>query len=125
MENLAGVKGRSESVESEMVLVVLVAVVVVVATLIVAVLAHAGYFSDLRIRTSIPASLPSRVAYTVHQGPYRNVGSRLERLASLAPGQTRFCAFYDDPKQVRAQSLRLLRAFCILWGSIPKKHYHI
>ena len=67
---------------------------------ILGVLAHAGYFSDLRIRTSVPASLPHRVAYTVHRGPYRNVGGLVENLAVFAPKQTRFCVFYDDPKEV-------------------------
>ena len=73
---------------------------VLVAAVVVCVLLHAGYFSDLRIRTSTPALLPKRIAYTVHRGPYSGVGEPLSHLSARAPKQTSFCVFYDDPKKV-------------------------
>ena len=65
-----------------------------------AVVAHAGFFSSVIIRTSIPASLPRRVAYVVCKGPYTQVGKTLSALGGLAPSQTLFSVFYDDPKKV-------------------------
>ena len=64
------------------------------------VLAHAGYFSDLRIRTSLPVSLPRRAAYFIHQGPYKEVCTPLERITAIARHQKAFCVFYDDPENV-------------------------
>ena len=76
-------------------------VVILVAAVIVCVLLHAGFFSDLRIRTSVPASLPSRIAYKVYRGgPYSKVGGSLSTLSAIAPKQTLLCIFYDDPKKV-------------------------
>ena len=78
----------------------LICVLLLVAFFALCVLAHAGYFSEIRIRTSAPASLPHRVAYTVHKGAYSIVGTPLSNLTAKAPKQTQFCIFYDDPKKV-------------------------
>ena len=78
----------------------LLCVLLVVALVALCVIIHAGFFSDVRIRTSAPASLPHRVAYTVHDGDYRNVGTPLSDLSTKAPKQTQFCLFYDDPEKV-------------------------
>ena len=83
-------------------LAVLCAVIVVII-FIAGVFAHAGYFSDIRIRTSFPASLPRRVAYVVRRGPYQNVYDSLQRITTIAPDQKHFCVFYDDPKKVLLQ----------------------
>ena len=61
---------------------------------------HSGVCTDIRIRTSIPASLPRRVAYSVHRGPYSKMGDSISDLTARAPRQTLFGAFYDDPDNV-------------------------
>ena len=90
-------------------------VLVILCLLCLGMLVHAGFFSDLRIRTSVPASFPHRVAYTIHTGPYKKVGSAFSRIASLAPKQTYFGAFYDDPREVPAAKLR-----CIVGCVLPE-----
>ena len=82
-------------------LLVLLVVLAFLGVIVLAVLAHAGYFADLRIRTSVPASLPKRAAYNVHQGPYNKLCGPLSALTARAPKQTLFCIFYDDPKEVK------------------------
>lgn len=81
-------------------LLVVVLFLLLFIVLVIGLFIHAGYFSDLRIRTSFPASLPRRAAYTVHRGSYKNVHVPLSRIASFAPHQRNFCLFYDDPKKV-------------------------
>lgn len=74
--------------------------VVVVLVLLLAVLTHAGYFYDLRIRTSIPISAPGRVAYKLHRGSYSNCGPFFKQLSDLVPHLRVFAIYYDDPKRV-------------------------
>ena len=81
-------------------LLALLCVLVIVGVCILGILLHAGLFSDLRIRTTIPASLPRRVAYTVHRGAYSKVGGPLSILSAIASKQKHFCIFYDDPNKV-------------------------
>lgn len=78
----------------------LLVVLVALCLIALGVLAHAGFFSDLRIRTSIPASLPKRVAYCLYTGPYKQAGSAYGRICGLAPNRTSFALYYDDPKEV-------------------------
>lgn len=78
----------------------LLVVLVALCLIALGVLAHAGFFSDLRIRTSIPASCPKRVAYRLYTGPYKQAGSAFGRICGLAPNRTSFGIYYDDPKEV-------------------------
>lgn len=82
-------------------LLFLLVVLFLVGIILLAVLVHAGYFTTVRIRTSIPSSLPTRVVYTVFKGPYSKAYVPLSELTARAPKQTAFCIFYDDPKKVR------------------------
>ncbi len=75
---------------------------VVLALLLVALL-HAGFFYELRIRTSTPLSCPKRVAYKLYTGPYKNCGSYFRQLISLAPTLKTFGVYYDDPDKVSNQ----------------------
>lgn len=81
------------------VLYLFIALVVVVCLLLM-VLIHAGYFYSLRIRTSIPLSVPRKVAYRLHIGAYSNSGTTYGELLKLAPRLTTFGIYYDDPKRV-------------------------
>lgn len=91
----------SDSVVGDMGLVfyLLVAVVVLLVLFFMALL-HAGYFYDLRIRTSSPLSLPGRVAYKLYRGSYTNAGAAFKELALFAPHLRTFGIYYDDPKRV-------------------------
>ncbi len=74
--------------------------VFVISAVVLAILVHAGMFYDLRIRITTPASLPHRVAYGVHKGPYKNAGGPFTRLSRLVPQLKLFGTYYDDPKEV-------------------------
>lgn len=82
------------------VLFYVVVVAVVVLVLFLMAITHAGYFYDLRIRTSTPLSLSGRVAYKVYRGSYTNAGSAFKELATLAPHLRTFGIYYDDPRRV-------------------------
>ena len=69
--------------------------------LLLGVLVHAGYFYTLRIRTSVPSSIPSRVAYKFYKGPYKNAGVGFDDVKKFAPLLTKFGIYYDDPNKVR------------------------
>jgi len=77
-----------------------VIVIAVVILFLLGLLAHAGYFYTLLIRTVIPLSVPKRVAYKVYRGPYYN-NSGFKELLKAAPTATTFGIYYDDPKEVR------------------------
>ena len=64
-------------------------------------LVHAGFFYTLRIRTSIPYSIPSRVAYKVYRGPYKNAGAGFNDIGKVAPSMKKFGLYYDNPTKVR------------------------
>lgn len=81
-------------------LLFLLVVLFLIGIILFAVLLHAGYFTSLRIRMSIPSSLPTRVVYTVYRGSYSKAYVPLLELTAKAPKQTAFCIFYDDPKKV-------------------------
>ena len=83
----------------------LILVAVVILVLCLMALVHAGYFYDLRIRTSSPLSLSGRVAYKMYRGSYTNAGSAFKELGSLAPHQRSFGIYYDDPNRVSKVSL--------------------
>ena len=68
--------------------------------LFLGVLVHSGFFSTLRIRTSVPHSIPSRVAYKLYKGPYRNAGAGFSDIKRLAPLLTNFGIYYDAPDKV-------------------------
>lgn len=78
---------------------VLLAVGVVLCLCLMALM-HAGYFYDLRIRTTTPLSLPGRVAYKLYRGSYSNAGVGFKELMGLAPHCKDFGIYYDDPKRV-------------------------
>ena len=64
-------------------------------------LVHAGFFYTPRAWTSIPYSIPSRVAYKVYRGPYKNIGAGLNDIRQVAPSLKKFGVYYDDPAKVR------------------------
>lgn len=72
----------------------------VVCVLALLILVHAGFFYDLQIRIAPPASLPRRVAYSVHKGSYKNASKPCGRLSQLVPQLKLFGVYYDDPKEV-------------------------
>lgn len=82
------------------VLFYVVIAVVIVAVVFLAALMHAGYFSDIRIRTSTPLSLPGRVAYKFYRGSYSNAGAAFKELALIAPRLKTVGIYYDDPNKV-------------------------
>ena len=82
-----------------LVLYIFIALVVVLCVLLM-IITHAGYFYSLRIRTSIPLSVPRKVAYKLHRGAYSNSGTTYGDLSKLAPHLTTFGIYYDDPKTV-------------------------
>lgn len=78
-------------------------ILIVVGLLLAAVLGllvYAGFFYTLRIRTSIPASYPTRVAYKFYTGPYKKCGAAFREVEKYAPGVTRVGLYYDDPAEV-------------------------
>ena len=87
------------------VLFYIVVVAIILAVLFLMALIHAGYFSDIRIRTSIPLSLPGRVAYKLYRGSYTNAGAAFKELASVDPHIKTVGIYYDDPKKVRCESI--------------------
>ena len=90
------------------VLFYVVVVVLVLVVLFLMALIHAGYFSDIRIRTSIPLSLPSRVAYKLYRGSYSNAGVAFKELDAIAPRLKTVGIYYDDPKKVPYSVLVIL-----------------
>ncbi len=80
----------------------LVLVVLFLLCLLLMALVHAGFFYDLRIRTSTPLSAPRRTAYKLYRGAYSNAGSGFKELAGLVPHLKTFGIYYDDPKTVSA-----------------------
>ncbi|CAI8030463.1 Testis-expressed protein 264 [Geodia barretti] len=94
-------------------LLIVLGTLIVVFIFIFGVLTHAGYFSDLRIRTSLPVSLPRRAAYLIHRGPYKEVCTPLERITAIGRHQKIFCVFYDDPEKVPPDKLRSIVG-CVL-----------
>ena len=82
------------------VLFYLVLAVLIVAVLFLMALVHAGYFSDIRIRTSTPLSLPGRIAYKLYRGSYSNAGAAFKELAAVAPHLKTVGIYYDDPNKV-------------------------
>ena len=91
-------------------------IIVVVLAVFLGCLVHAGFFYSLRIRTSIPSSIPSRVAYKVYRGAYKNAGAGFNDITQLAPSVKKFGLYYDDPAKVSCTSttpLILLHEFLI------------
>ena len=82
------------------VLFYVVLIVVILSVLFLMALIHAGYFSDIRIRTSNPLSLPGRVAYKLYRGSYTNAGAGFKELAAVAPNLKTVGIYYDDPRKV-------------------------
>ena len=72
----------------------------IILAIVLGVLLHAGFFYTLRIRTSVPASMPHRVAYKLYRGPYRNAGTGFREIEAVAPMQRTFGIYYDDPGKV-------------------------
>ena len=87
---------------------------VILAVLLIALL-HAGFFFDLRIRTSTPLSCPKRVAYRLYTGPYKNSGAAFKQLCGIVPDLKTFGVYYDDPDKVR---LRIKKKKNITWVMI-------
>lgn len=79
----------------------LVMIVIFVIIVILAVLAHAGFFHEVRVRMAAPNVFPRHFAYIVKTGPYKNCGEVFKTLAKLAPKKTLFGIYYDDPDMVR------------------------
>lgn len=73
---------------------------IILAGLFLMALMHAGYFSEIRIRTSLPLSLPGRVAYKLYRGSYSNAGAAFKELAAVAPHLKTVGIYYDDPNKV-------------------------
>lgn len=81
-------------------------IVAILLAVFLGCLVHAGFFYTLRIRTSIPYSIPSRVAYKVYRGPYKNAGAGFSDVEQVAPSLKKFGLYYDDPNKVRQNQLR-------------------
>ena len=79
-----------------------------VLAFVLGALLHAGFFSDLLIRTSTPLSCPKRVAYKLFTGSYKQAGTGLKEVMSLVSTLKTFGVYYDDPKKVKA-----LTAVCV------------
>ena len=76
-------------------------VLAIVLLVVLGIMVHSGVFYRLNIRTAVPRAIPSRVAYKVYKGSYRNAGAGFEDVMQRAPGYTRlFGVYYDDPKKV-------------------------
>jgi len=83
-----------------MVLFYIVLVLAVVLALVLGALVHAGFFYDIRVRTTTPLSCPKRVAYKQYTGPYKDCGGAFKTLISIAPKLKTFGVYYDDPAKV-------------------------
>ncbi|CAI8030464.1 hypothetical protein GBAR_LOCUS17277 [Geodia barretti] len=103
-------------------LLIVLGTLIVVFIFIFGVLTHAGYFSDLRIRTSLPVSLPRRAAYLIHRGPYKEVCTPLERITAIGRHQKIFCVFYDDPEKVSSVGRH---SFCKGVGVCIGQHFRL
>lgn len=73
----------------------------IILAIFLGVLVHAGFFYTLRIRTTHPSSIPSRIAYKLYRGPYKNAGEAFNDVKQFARGKTKFGIYYDDPAKVR------------------------
>ena len=81
----------------------LVIAVLVIAAIVIAVLLRSGLLYSPILRVSHPASLPSRAAFILKSGPYKNAGKEFSRLKNLAgDSAVLFGVYYDDPNKVRA-----------------------
>lgn len=78
---------------------IVLALAIVLAFLLGALL-HAGFFSDLLIRTSTPLSCPKRVAYKLYTGSYKQSGTGFKELMGIVSTLKTFGVYYDDPKKV-------------------------
>jgi hypothetical protein len=87
-------------------------IVAILLAVFLGCLTHAGFFYTLRIRTTIPYSIPSRVAYKVYRGPYKNAGGGFNDIEKVAPSLKKFGLYYDNPEKV-SQSRHDQK---IIWG---------
>lgn len=72
--------------------------------LVLAVALHAGYFSDIIIRTSHEPKCIRRVAYKSYRGPYKRANEAFRAICSLAPQSILFGIYYDSPHKVQVES---------------------
>ncbi len=109
------------------VLFYVVLLLAVLLALFLVALLHAGFFYELRIRTSTPLSCPKRVAYKLHTGPYRNCGAHFRRLATLVPSLKTFGVYYDDPDKVinTLYGLQVVNSFSTLVFSKCSPSSHV
>ena len=70
-----------------------------------AVAVHAGFFVDIRVRTSQSPNCIRRVAYKPYRGPYKRASEAFGAICSLAPKYTPFGIYYDSPHKVRVDSI--------------------
>ena len=85
-------------------IVLLAGVVLVVAIFLL--LLYSGLFYTYSIHCTVPASLPSRIAYSVHKGAYKKAGGAFWTLDSLVPHRRLFGIYYDDPNKVSVSQTR-------------------
>ena len=96
-------------------------ILIIIAVLVLAVfvfLLYSGFFYTYSIRCTVPASLPTRFAYTVHVGPYEKVGSVFGKLNSLVPQKRLFGVYYDNPEKVMyfKWNQQLATSLFCMWG---------
>ena len=93
---------------------ILIALCVLLVLLLGWVMHRAGIFYRIKIRTSTPKFIPSRIAYKVYRGPYRNAGAAYNDIEQFAPQTTTFGIYYDDPHKVRIlQICKLFRVISV------------
>lgn len=91
---------RNKTKEKMAVVFYVVLLLAILLALFLVALLHAGFFYELRIRTSTPLSCPKKVAYKLYTGPYKNCGAHFKSLITLVPTLKTFGVFYDDPDKV-------------------------
>lgn len=79
---------------------------------VLAVAVHAGFFSDIRVRTSLNPNCIRRVAYKPYRGPYKRANEAFGAICSLAPRNAPFGIYYDSPHKVQVDSVTTSCASC-------------
>ncbi|KAL5475260.1 hypothetical protein EMCRGX_G027337 [Ephydatia muelleri] len=80
---------------------------------VLAVAVHAGFFSDIRVRTSLNPNCIRRVAYKPYRGPYKRANEAFGAICSLAPRNAPFGIYYDSPHKVPAEQCRYIVGCCL------------
>lgn len=88
-------------------------VLLLVLLLVLGVAVHAGFFTDIRVRTSLDPKCVTRVAYKAYRGPYKRASEAFRAICILAPKNTPFGIYYDPPSKVPAEQCRYIVGCCL------------